>query len=173
MNVNMFQFDMNINEPHGIIYPLLKENYAWIDKYLQEKFYNNIDKFYNFDKCLEKELLNEQYDYELVNHELEENYISLLKPTPITWANYKSRTILKCLEDEEPDSFITSENHKRSDSNMSNYEVNVGKVILNAYSNSLCNNYNLDYFEEFSTKNFSHKNQNQKSEESYYSYGSY
>ena len=162
MNVNLFQFDMNINEPHGIIYPLLKENYAWIDKYLQEKFYNNIDKFYNFDKCLEKELLNEQYDYELVNHELEENYISLLKPTPITWANYKSRTILKCLEDEEPDSFITSENHKRSDSNMSNYEVNVGKVILNAYSNSLCNNYNLDYFEEFSTKNFSHKNQNQK-----------
>ena len=173
MNVNLFQFDMNINEPHGIIYPLLKENYAWIDKYLQEKFYNNIDKFYNFDKCLEKELLNEQYDYELVVNDIE---ISLLKPTPITWANYKSRELLKGIEDEDKNDneiFITYKNRKRSDSNMSNYEVNVGKVILNAYSNSLCNNYNLDYFEEFSTKNFSHKNQNQKSEESYYSYGSY
>ena len=158
MNVNMFQIDMNINEPPGIIYPLLKEKYAWIDEYLQEKYYNNFD---------DKELLNEQYDYELVvNDELEE--ISLLKPTPITWANYKSRTLLKGIEDEDKNDneiFITYKNRKRSDSNMSNYEVNVGKVILNAYSNSLLeHNFEFDYFEEVSTTNSS------SSEESYYSY---
>ena len=161
MNVNMFQIDMNINEPPGIIYPLLKEKYAWIDEYLQEKYYNNFD---------DKELLNEQYDYELVvNDELEE--ISLLKPTPITWANYKSRELLKGIEDEDKNDneiFITYKNRKRSDSNMSNYEVNVGKVILNAYSNSLLeHNFEFDYFEEVSTTNSS------SSEESYYSYDSY
>lgn len=160
MNVNMFQIDMNINEPPGIIiYPLLKEKYAWIDEYLQEKYYNNFD---------DKELLNEQYDYELVvNDELEEIY--LLKPTPITWANYKSRALLKGIEDEDKNDneiFITYKNRKRSDSNMSNYEVNVGKIILNAYSNSLLE-HNFDYFEEVSTTNSSF------SEESYYSYDSY
>ena len=61
MNVNMFQIDMNINEPPGIIYPLLKEKYAWIDEYLQEKYYNNFD---------DKELLNEPYDYELVINDI-------------------------------------------------------------------------------------------------------
>ena len=159
MNVNMFQIDMNINEPPGIIYPLLKEKYAWIDEYLQEKYYNNFD---------DKELLNEQYDYELVVHDIE---ISLLKPTPITWANYKSRELLKGIEDEDKNDneiFITYKNRKRSDSNMSNYEVNVGKVILNAYSNSLLeHNFEFDYFEEVSTTNSS------SSEESYYSYDSY
>ena len=159
MNVNMFQIDMNINEPPGIIYPLLKEKYAWIDEYLQEKYYNNFD---------DKELLNEQYDYELVVNDIE---ISLLKPTPITWANYKSRELLKGIEDEDKNDneiFITYKNRKRSDSNMSNYEVNVGKVILNAYSNSLLeHNFEFDYFEEVSTTNSS------SSEESYYSYDSY
>lgn len=151
MNVNMFQIDMNINEPLGIIYPLLKEKYAWIDEYLQEKYYNNFD---------DKELLNEPYDYELVINDIE---ISLLKPTPITWANYKSRAILKCIEDDEDESLIETRN--RTESDISNYEVNVGKVILNAYSNSLLE-HNFD-FEEVSRTNSS------SSEESYYSYDSY
>jgi hypothetical protein len=150
---------MNINELPNIF---LQENYAWVDKCLREKYFNNFD---------DKELLNEQYDYEL-----EENEKSLLKPTPITWANFKSRTILKCIEDEEDkdDNETFIENRNRAESDMSNYEVNVGKVILNAYSNSLYNNYMfdenldyLDYFEEVSTTNSSY------SEESYYSYDSY
>jgi hypothetical protein len=160
----MFQIDMNVNEPPSIIYPLVKEKYAWIDEYLQEKYYNNFD---------DKELLNEQYDYELVvNDELEE--ISLLKPTPITWANYKSRALLKGIEDEDKhdnEIFITDKYRKRAESDISNYEVNVGKVILNAYSNSLLDNHFIeeyfDYFEEVSTTNSSF------SEESYYSYDSY
>jgi hypothetical protein len=157
----MFQIDMNVNEPPSIIYPLVKEKYAWIDEYLQEKYYNNFD---------DKELLNEQYDYELVVNDIE---ISLLKPTPITWANYKSRDILKCIEDdaEGNKSFITDKYRKRAESDISNYEVNVGKVILNAYSNSLLDNHFIeeyfDYFEEVSTTNSSF------SEESYYSYDSY
>jgi len=158
MNFNMM-IPMNINELPNIF---LQENYAWVDKCLREKYFNNFD---------DKELLNEQYDYEL-----EENEKSLLKPTPITWANFKSRTILKCIEDKEDeedkdDNETFIENRNRTESDMSNYEVNVGKVILNAYSNSLYNNYmfdeNLDYFEEVSTTNSSY------SEESYYSYDSY
>ena len=158
MNFNMM-IPMNINELPNIF---LQENYAWVDKCLREKYFNNFD---------DKELLNEQYDYEL-----EENEKSLLKPTPITWANFKSRTILKCIEDEEDkdDNETFIENRNRAESDMSNYEVNVGKVILNAYSNSLYNNYMfdenldyLDYFEEVSTTNSSY------SEESYYSYDSY
>ena len=168
MNVNIFKIAMNINGP---VHPLLQENYAWVDECLREKY---------FDKWFEKELLNEQYDYEFVNNKLDE--IFLLKPTPITWANYKSRAILKGIEDEDKDEnkeenkdenkddneiFITYENRKYAESN---YEVNVGKVILNAYSNSLLEdnlNLNFDYFEEVSTTNSSF------SEESYYSYDSY
>jgi tRNA-binding EMAP/Myf-like protein len=140
--------------------PLLQENYAWVDECLREKYYNNF---------VEKELL---YNYELVV----ENSISLLKPTPITWANYKSNAILKCIEekddeDEENNEIcITYKNRKRAESDISNYELNVGKVILNAYSNSLLEdnfNLNFDYFEDVSTTNSSY------SEESYYSYDSY
>ena len=165
MNFNMVV--MNINELPGII---LQENYAWVDKCLREKYYNNF---------VDKELLNEQYDYELINNELEENSKSLLKPTPITWANYKSNAILKCIEDDaegtEDNNETFIENRKSAESDISNYEVNVGKVILNAYSNSLYNNYMFDetykyfdYFEDISTTNSS-----QESEESYYSYDSY
>jgi len=157
MNVNIFKIAMNINGP---VHPLLQENYAWVDECLREKYYNNF---------VEKELL---YNYELVV----ENSISLLNPTPITWANYKSNAILKCLEDDEEEDnelCITYKNRKRTESDISNYEVNVGKVILNAYSNSLYNNFMFDeeyfdYFEDISTTNSS-----QESEESYYSYDSY
>ena len=154
VNVNIFKIAMNINGP---VHPLLQENYAWVDECLREKYYNNF---------VEKELL---YNYELVV----ENSISLLKPTPITWANYKSNAILKCLEDDEEEDnelCITYKNRKRAESDISNYEVNVGKVILNAYSNSLYNNFMFDeeYFDDISTTNSS-----QESEESYYSYDSY
>jgi hypothetical protein len=125
--------------------PLLQENYAWVDECLREKYYNNFV----------------------------ENSISLLKPTPITWANYKSNAILKCIEDDEL--CITYKNRKRAESDISNYEVNVGKLILNAYSNSLYNNFMFDeeyfdYVEDISTTNSS---SSQESEESYYSYDSY
>ena len=153
MNINVFQITMNMNGP------LLQENYAWVDECLREKYYNNF---------VEKELL---YNYELVV----ENSISLLKPTPITWANYKSNAILKCIEDDEEEEqnnelCITYKNRKRAESDISNYEVNVGKVILNAYSNSLYNNFMFDeeYVDDISTTNSS-----QESEESYYSYDSY
>ena len=151
MNINIFQITMNMNGP------LLQENYAWVDECLREKYYNNF---------VEKELL---YNYELVV----ENSISLLKPTPITWANHKSNAILKCLEDDEEEDnelCITYKNRKRAESDISNYEVNVGKVILNAYSNSLYNNFMFDeeYVDDISTTNSS-----QESEESYYSYDSY
>ena len=160
MNCNIFQISMDINEPLGIIHPLLQENYAWVDERLREKY---------FDKWFEKELFNEQYEF--VNNKLDE--IFLLKPAPITWANYKSRAILKCIEDEDKDEnkddneiFITYENPKNAESDISNYEVNVGKVILNAYYNSLLGNKKyMDDFEEFSTKN--------SSQETYYSYDSY
>ena len=134
---------MNINifqNTMNINGPLLQENYAWVDECLREKYYNNFV----------------------------ENSISLLKPTPITWANYKSNAILKCIEDDEL--CITYKNRKRAESDISNYEVNVGKLILNAYSNSLLEdnfNLNFDYFEDVSTTNSSY------SEESYYSYDSY
>jgi hypothetical protein len=150
---------MNINEPPGIIHPLFKENYAWVDQCLREKYYNNFNNLF---------LSNKYDDYDLVV----ENSISLLKPTPITWANYKSNAILKCIEDDEEDNelCINYKNRKRTESDISNYELNVGKVILNAYSNSLLEdnfNLNFDYFEDVSTTNSSY------SEESYYSYDSY
>jgi hypothetical protein len=139
---------MNINifqNTMNINGPLLQENYAWVDECLREKYYNNFV----------------------------ENSISLLKPTPITWANYKSNAILKCIEDDEL--CITYKNRKRAESDISNYEVNVGKLILNAYSNSLYNNFMFDeeyfdYVEDISTTNSS---SSQESEESYYSYDSY
>ena len=153
MNFNMIAINIDDLPVLGGIHHF-QENYAWVDKCLREKYFNNFD-----DK--------EPYDYELVNNELEENKISLLKPTPITWANFKSRTILKCIEDDDKDdneTFIETRN--RAESDISNYEVNVGKVILNAYSNSLLeNNFDLNFdlnFEEGSTTN--------SSEESYYSY---
>ena len=155
MNCNIVV--MNINELTSSVHPFLQENYAWVDECLREKYYNNFD---------DKEVLNEPYDYELVNNELDENGISILKPTPITWANFKSRTILKCIEDKD-DNETDIETRNRTDSDISNYEVNVGKVILNAYSNSLLdNNFMEEYlnFDEFSTNS---------SEESYYSYDSY
>jgi hypothetical protein len=155
MNFNIFQIAMNINGPPGIIHPLLQENYAWVDEGLREKYYNNFDNFY---KWADKELL---------------------KPTPITWANYKSREILKCIEDNDDNElFITCENRKRAESDISNYEVNVGKVILNAYSNSLLDNHIIEEyeFEELFT-NYSEESEesqeSEESEESYYSYDSY
>ena len=75
---------------------------------------------------------------------------------------------LKCIEDEhEDDNETYIETRNRTELDISNYEVNVGKVILNAYSNSLLdNNFMEEYlnFDKFSTNS---------SEESYYSYNSY
>jgi hypothetical protein len=153
MNFNIFQIAMNINNPPGIIHPLLQENYAWVDECLREKYYNNFENYYEW---------------------IDENSLYILKPTPITWANFKSRAILKCIEDEgtEDDNETFIENRKRAESDISNYEVNVGKVILNAYSNSLLDNQFIekyfDYVEDISTTNSS-----KESQESYYSYDSY
>ena len=121
---------MDCYGPPGLTHPLLVENYAWVDQLLREKYYGYALTAQNCDEFDAADLLTENYAW--VDRKLEEmcafndeNWPLAL--APITWANYRQGAVLEYLED--PDRQLIGIKRKRSNSDISDYEVEVDRVI--------------------------------------------
>jgi hypothetical protein len=86
---------------------LFVERYAWVDRKL-EKMY--------------KIKTNEETDFDDFDEDL------LLRPTPITWCNYRSGAVLDCIEDDS--------SRRRCESDISDYEEEVERAISSV--NDIC-----------------------------------
>ena len=122
---------MDAYAPPGITQPLLVENYDWVDQSLREKYYGYALTSENADEFEYADLLTEKYDW--VDRRLEElcapkpiRYIPLAH-TPITWCNYKHKDSFETLENQNT-KFIGIK-RKRYESDISDYEVQVNRVI--------------------------------------------
>jgi len=112
MNSNaMFQIAAtNAYGPPGLVHPLLKENYDWVDQLLCEKYYGYALTTENIDEYLEAGLLTEYYAW--VDQKLEEmcaydeEKCSLLMMAPVNWANYRGDAKLECIEEENNDNLL-------------------------------------------------------------------
>jgi hypothetical protein len=117
--------------PPGLTHPLLVENYAWVDQLLREKYYGYALTSVNIDEFESSELLTENYDW--VDYRLEE-MCAPKEPkycppalTPITWLDYRCYSDFELLEDIN-NQFIGIK-HKRYESDISDYECEVDRVI--------------------------------------------
>ena len=111
---------------------LMQENYAWVDKRLEEMYYGYALTTANCDEYEAAGLLKENYDW--VDQRLEEmccitdrNMIRVSCRAPLTWANYRSDAKLESIEDKERS--IIGRKRKRSESDISDYEVEAGRAI--------------------------------------------
>lgn len=104
-SMNTIQLAMDMNMPPGLIHPLLKENYNWVDHRLSELYnmYSLTEE--NLDEFQSNGLLKNRWEF--VDSELERLYnefphsVEILRPAVIPWANYRSNAELECLEEEE------------------------------------------------------------------------
>jgi hypothetical protein len=161
--LSIFEIAKDLNSPPGLIHPLLKENYSWVDSYLNELYNNYSLTKDNYNEFEYLGLLTERWSWVdkrledlSKNEECMEDSPSFkpLMIAPITWVNYKSLNEDKCLEEE----YENLLKRKRSDSDLT---LNSIKKIKNIYYDeeyeinsvssldleSVLNNSNL-YFEE-------------------------
>lgn len=129
---------MDTYAPPGLTHPLLVENYAWVDQRLREKYYGYALTSANIDEFESADLLTENYDW--VDRRLEE--LCAPKPTrycplaltPITWLDYRRKADFELLED--PYQKFVGIKRKRYESDISDYEVDVDRVIKRLYCQS-------------------------------------
>ena len=129
---NVFQIAKEMNGPPGIVHPLLVENYAWVDERLRAMYNGYALTSSNCDEYEAAGLLKENYAW--VDERLEE-MCTITKPDflpcplPITWRGRNSENP-KPLEDDESsvESYI-GHKRKRSESDISDYEVEAGRAI--------------------------------------------
>ncbi len=114
-------FETHINMNDFIII----EKYSWVDQRLREMYYNYALTALNVDEFAETGLLNENYAW--VDEELEElcnpNLDIVLRPLPVTWSN-RSGAKLECIDGPN----VMNE-RKRSESDISDYEESVARVV--------------------------------------------
>jgi hypothetical protein len=107
---------MGLNAPPGLIHPILKENYAWVDERLR-----NIQH-----SC--------EYDYD----DCENGFIPC--PCPISWVDYRYNHIAKGIEEsEEP--IVVDYKRKCAESDISDHEND----IENVFKKLRVNDISLDY----------------------------
>ena len=122
---NVFQIAKDMNGPPGLVHPLLVENYAWIDKRLREMYHSYALTASNCDEYEVAGLLSENYAW--VDKSLADKYkISdedfLPCPLPLWLMPRNGR------EQTSVESYI-SHKRKRSESDISDYEAEAGRVI--------------------------------------------
>ena len=112
-------------------YSIPVENYAWVDERLREKFYGYALSYDNVDEFLEAGLLGEPSAWvdcalEQMCNPSDDDH-PLPRPAPLSWVDYRSGAPSFLLEDSD-ESLI---GHKRqcSESDISDYEVEAGRVI--------------------------------------------
>lgn len=134
-SINIFNIAMDMNGPPGLTHPFLVENYAWVDERLREMYYGYALTAANSDEYEAAGLLRENYAW--VDNRLAEkcamsdrDMLRLSCPAPIAWANYRVGAKLDCIEEdsESVESYI-GHKRKRSESDISDYEVEAGRVI--------------------------------------------
>lgn len=135
-SVNVFQIAMDLNGPPGLTHPLLQEKYSWVDQRLREMYYGYSLTADNSDEFEEIGLLTENYAW--VDRKLEEMCappsdddfaLRYIKPTPIYWGGLaREGVIVKAIEDSD-ESTLSGYKRKRSESDISDYEVEAGRVI--------------------------------------------
>jgi len=130
--INVFQIAKDMNGPPGLVHPLLVENYAWVDERLREMYNGYALTASNCDEYEAAGLLKENYAW--VDERLEEMCAITDTdfppcPLPITWRGRNSENP-KPLEDDESsvESYI-GHKRKRSESDISDYEVEAGRAI--------------------------------------------
>jgi hypothetical protein len=121
---------MDFNGPPGLTHPLLVENYAWVDDRLRELYNGYALTSSNCDEYEAAGLLKENWAW--VDERLTEmcavselDLLSYSCPAPLAWANYRSGANLDCIEE----SNSVGKKRKRSESDVSDYEIEAGRVI--------------------------------------------
>ena len=103
----IYDIVMGHNAPPGLIHPLLKENYAWVDERLQN---NQYSYQYNYEDCDDCE------------------YGFMPRPCPIAWVDYRYNHIAKGIEEfDEP--IVIDYKRRRAESDISDHEDD----IINAF----------------------------------------
>ena len=124
---------MSGNEVNGLTHNLLKENYAWVDERLREKYYGYALTSDNVDEFESAGLLQEHYSWvDLKLAELcypHDDDIVPLCPTPFTWYNYKTDVQLECIEESDNNMSTVSQKRNRSESDISDYINEVSRVL--------------------------------------------
>lgn len=124
----MSKFDAVAMDFNGL---LMQENYAWVDRRLEELYYGYALTSANCDEYEAAGILTENYAW--VDQRLEEmcsinnKYDIPLCNAAIPWANYRSSANLECIDDEE-ESFI-GRKRRRSESDISDYEDEADRAI--------------------------------------------
>jgi hypothetical protein len=107
---------MGLNAPPGLIHPIFKENYAWVDERLRSIQYSY------------------QYDYDDCENSI------MLRPCPISWVDYRYNHIAKGIEEfEEP--IVIDYKRKRAESDISDHEND----IENAFKKLRTNDVNVEH----------------------------
>jgi hypothetical protein len=133
-SLNVFQVAMDMNGPPGITHPLLVENFAWVDERLREMYYGYALTSSNCDEYEAAGLLKENWAWvdsrlEEMCNPPEETYFPLC-PLPITWGYYRNGANMECIEEDSDsvESYIGYK-RKRSESDISDYDVEAGRAI--------------------------------------------
>lgn len=132
-SLNVFQVAADMYGPPGLTHPLLVENFAWVDERLREMYNGYALTSSNCDEYEAAGLLKENWAW--VDERLEEMYNPIDQdfppcPLPITWGYPRPGDRLECIE-ENSDSVESYIGHKRkrSESDISDYEVEAGRAI--------------------------------------------
>lgn len=153
---NVFQIAKDMNGPPGLIHPLLVENFAWVDERLREMYNGYALTASNCDEYEAAGLLKENYAW--VDASLAEKCSEVFIPCPLSlWLTPRDGREQVPLEDDESsvESYI-GHKRKRSESDISDYEVEAGRATKRLrcqspiptgkyhplFSNPFCN---LDY----------------------------
>lgn len=131
---------MDFNGPPGLTHPLLVENYSWVDERLREMYNGYALTASNCDEYEAAGLLTEHWDW--VDAKLADmctpsdwDLLRFSCPAPLTFPNYISGAKLDCIEESMSDRSIRI-NRRRSESDVSDYEVEVGRLIKSLRYNS-------------------------------------
>jgi hypothetical protein len=131
-SVTVFQVAMGLNGLTDVEHPLLKENYQWVDELLREKYYGYALTSDNVDEFESAGLLQEHYDWvdiklaDMCHQPLYDGIVPLCY-IPFTWCNHRTGVELECIEDSD-DSLI-GRKRNRSESDISDYEEEVFRVV--------------------------------------------
>jgi hypothetical protein len=128
---NVFQIAKDMNGPPGLVHPLLVENYAWVDERLREMYNGYALTASNCDEYEAAGLLKENYawvDASLAEkcEVTDEDFLPC--PLPLTWGGRDDGTLVSIEDESSVESYI-GHKRKRSESDISDCEVEAGRAI--------------------------------------------
>ncbi len=117
---------------------LLHENWAWVDKRLEELYHGYGLTEDNFEDYIDAGLLGERWDW--VDNELQNQYNAefedcLPRPAPLSWVLYKRYSSQHCLEEEE------EVRRSRAESDISDHSDEVEEALKRLDTGMFTNEY--------------------------------